>query len=149
MAESITVFLTREHRHCDEILADAEIGISRQDWERAANSFQEFYAATMHHLAMEEDVLFPQFENRTGNTHGPTWVMRGEHREIRGVLGDLNAALARKDAQAFLGYADTLNIMLQQHNMKEENILYPMADQVLADVQSELVEVMVQIGTAA
>ena len=34
--------------------------------------------------------------------------------------------------------ADTLLIMMQQHNMKEENILYPMCDQHLAGETPEL-----------
>ena len=35
--------------------------------------------------------------------------------------------------------AETLLIMTQQHNMKEENILYPMCDQHLADVSEALI----------
>ena len=38
------------------------------------------------------------------------------------------------------GIADTLLIMMQQHNMKEENILYPMCDQHLSNELAPLLE---------
>ena len=41
--------------------------------------------------------------------------------------------------------SDTLLIMIQQHNMKEENVLYPMCDQHLTDDASSLLE---RIGSA-
>jgi hemerythrin-like domain-containing protein len=63
---------------------------------------------------------------------GPTLVMRGEHKEMRAILARLQDALERKDADDFAGEAETLLIMMQQHNMKEENILYPMCDSTLA-----------------
>jgi len=51
-------------------------------------------------------------------------------------------AVARKDSDSFLGDADTLLIIMQQHNMKEEQMLYQMADQALAGELDELIERM-------
>ena len=42
-------------------------------------------------------------------------------------------ASARAAADEYAGNAETLLIMMQQHNMKEENILYPMCDQHLGN----------------
>jgi hemerythrin-like domain-containing protein len=94
------------------------------------------------HFSMEEDVLFPAFEQRTGMSGGPTFVMREEHRQMNGLLAEMGAALARRDGQAYLGQSETLLMLMRQHNMKEENILYPMSDQALADRQSELLAAM-------
>jgi hemerythrin-like domain-containing protein len=44
----------------------------------------------------------------------------------------MHAALAQRDGDEFAGEAETLLILMQQHNMKEENILYPMCDAHLA-----------------
>ena len=71
-------------------------------------------------------------------TQGPTQVMRGEHADMRATLAQLRAALASHDLDEFGGEAETLLIMMQQHNMKEENILYPMCDQHLAGETPEL-----------
>ncbi len=43
-----------------------------------------------------------------------------------------------QDTGRYLGFSETLLIMMQQHNLKEESILYPMADSVLADDQSQI-----------
>jgi DUF438 domain-containing protein len=64
-------------------------------------------------------------------TSGPTEVMRGEHRQMRDLLGQMSSGLADRDGDTFSGAAETLLILMQQHNMKEENILYPMCDNAL------------------
>jgi DUF438 domain-containing protein len=79
---------------------------------------------------------------------GPTQVMRLEHAQMRTLLDDAADALNAGNADDYLGQADTLLIMMQQHNMKEESILYPMCDQhlvaelpqVLAHLETELAE---------
>jgi iron-sulfur cluster repair protein YtfE (RIC family) len=53
----------------------------------------------------------------------------------------MTEAAARQDQEAFLGGTDTLQILISQHNMKEEQILYPMTDQVLSD-SAAMVETM-------
>lgn len=77
-------------------------------------------------------MLFPAFENATGMRQGPTQVMRMEHGQMRALVGQMEAALAARDGEGYAGAAETLLILMQQHNMKEENILYPMCDQSLA-----------------
>ena len=72
-------------------------------------------------------------------TMGPTQVMRGEHEQMRELVAAATSALVDGDADAYAGEAETLLIMMQQHNMKEENILYPMCDQHLADELGALV----------
>jgi DUF438 domain-containing protein len=64
---------------------------------------------------------------------GPTQVMRGEHVQMRELMDAACASLAAKDAEDYSGNAETLLVMMQQHNMKEENMLYPMCDQHLMD----------------
>lgn len=83
--------------------------------------------------------MFPAFETRTGMTQGPTAMMRSEHRQMTDLLKQMAEAAARKDSDAFLGDAETLLIIMQQHNMKEEQMLYQMADQVLAGELEELI----------
>lgn len=142
----ITDYLTNDHHRCDDLFAAAEIAGSAEDWRQAAARLADFGALLEHHFAMEEQVLFPAFEEETGMTQGPTAVMRSEHRQIRELMECLTQALTEHDREAFLGYADTLNTMIQQHNMKEEGILYRMSDRVLQARQSELIEAMEGVG---
>lgn len=130
---SIVDFMTQDHRHCDEIYAAAEEKVAAGRWDEAAQSWKMYRNALETHLNREEGFLFPAFEARTGNTQGPTAVMRMEHEQMRSLVSDMDEAIVARDADSFLGLAETLMILTQQHNMKEEQILYPMSDQVLGD----------------
>jgi DUF438 domain-containing protein len=130
--------MTDDHRHCDDLFADAEQSAGKGQMAAALAAFSHFRQAVLAHFTAEEATLFPAFEERTGMSMGPTRVMRMEHEQIRSMLADAVDALERQDSEEFLGIAETLLIMMQQHNMKEENILYPMCDAHLADVSGEL-----------
>jgi len=139
---SVTAPLFKHHKHCDELFAQAEDACAGGDWAEGEKAFELLLDQLETHFTSEEELLFPAFETATGMTSGPTEVMRGEHRQMRDLLGQMKGALASKDRDAFGGAADTLLILMQQHNMKEENILYPMCDNALgsSDVGASLVE---------
>lgn len=129
----ISQYMTQDHRACDERFASAEEAVNSQDWETAKSEFDGFQDAMERHLGMEEETLFPAFEQATGNAMGPTRIMRMEHEQMRDLIRQMGAALHAQDAETYLGVSETLLIMMQQHNVKEEQILYPMTDQVLGD----------------
>ena len=125
--------LIAQHRGCDDWFARTEAAARAGDWDATAAAWTPFEADMEQHFTLEESQLFPAFESATGMTMGPTAVMRGEHAEMRELFIDLRAALAARDADAFVGHGETLLILMQQHNMKEENVLYPMCAQHVAD----------------
>lgn len=127
----ITEGLQDHHKLCDEDFAAAEEAAQRNDWTACAASFEKFRKALLAHFGVEEDQLFPAFEERTGMAGGPTQVMRYEHGQMRDLLAQLDTALQARDADGFGGATETLLVLMQQHNMKEENILYPMCEQAL------------------
>lgn len=128
---TIKNFMTGDHRQCDEFLATAEQAVATQRWDSASTAFAQFQHAVLQHFAAEEGVLFPAFEAKTGMHSGPTQVMRGEHVQMRELMESARHALLAKDADDYTGNTETLLIMMQQHNVKEENVLYPMCDQFL------------------
>ena len=130
--ETIRELLTDDHRQCDDLFAVVEQAVAAGDWDKADAAFARFCAAMLNHFDLEEGTLFPEFEAQTGMTMGPTQVMRSEHRQMRELLAAAEVSLAARDADDYSGYAETLLIMAQQHNMKEENIRYPMCDQHLS-----------------
>ena len=135
---TIRNLMTDDHRRCDDFFADAEQAVGKGNLEAAGAAFAHFRLATLAHFDSEEKTLFPTFEAKTGMTMGPTQVMRMEHAQMRSLFDDAGAALVSGDVDDYLGIAETLLIMMQQHNMKEESILYPMCDQHLADELPEL-----------
>ena len=135
---SISEFLSDDHNACDDLFAAAENAVAVKDWAKAHDQFDRFNAGMRRHFAREEEVLFPAFEARTGMSGGPTFIMRAEHQQMNGLLAEINAALNQADGKTYLGLSETLLMLMRQHNMKEENILYPMSDQALADEQADL-----------
>ena len=132
--------MSNDHRHCDDLFAVTDTAIGKKQWAAAASSWAEFRQAMEAHLGAEENTLFPAFEQASGMTMGPTRVMRMEHDQIRELMADAARAIDDQLADAAAGYLDTLLIMMQQHNMKEENILYPMIDEHLSASAAELGE---------
>ena len=126
-----TQVLPAHHRHCDDLFVAAEEATQRGDWAAAAPGFELFHGQMKAHFEAEEGLLFPAFEAATGMSAGPTQMMRHEHEQMRSLLSHLAAACAAHDGEAYAGVAETLLMLMQQHNMKEENILYPMCDQAL------------------
>jgi len=144
MMSTIKDFLTQDHRRCDEIFAAME--------EKANNSLsdakeitQEFIADMEHHFQMEEKVMFLEFETKTGMTQGPTAMMRHEHEQMRNLMSQMKEALESDNKDKFLGLTETLMILLQQHNMKEEQMLYPMAQQHLSAESDRIIDMMQSI----
>lgn len=127
----ILEFMRDDHRLCDEVYSEAENALSANDHEKANALFDQFYQMTNHHFDMEERELFITFEKRTGMMGGPTQMMRYEHQQLRSLLESMKSALKEKRTNDFFGIGESMMIMLQQHNMKEEQMLYPMIDRAL------------------
>jgi iron-sulfur cluster repair protein YtfE (RIC family) len=125
-------FMIGDHRHCDAFFTAAEREVAVQAWDRAKGAFISFQQAMQQHFSAEEDVLFPAFEVKTGMTMGPTQVMRDEHVQMNDLMTAAYQSLLAKDGDDYAGNTETLLIMMQQHNMKEEHVLYPMCDEHLA-----------------
>ncbi|GGK67179.1 hemerythrin domain-containing protein [Amphritea balenae] len=128
---SILDFMTQKHRDCDDAFAAAEEAVSLSEWQTAEPHWQQFNQALEQHLQMEELVLFPEYEQVTGDQNGPTSMMRMEHQQMRALVHQMASALAAQEDEEFLGLSETMMVLMQQHNMKEEQMLYPMADQAI------------------
>lgn len=139
---TINQFMADDHRRCDDLFIGAENAADQGDWASCARQFKEFADGMERHFRMEENVLFPVFEQHTGMTMGPTEVMRNEHAQMRDVLKQLEQAVEKKNQDAYLSYSETLLILMQQHNLKEESVLYPMIDQSLSGNSQQIISRM-------
>jgi len=140
--ETISEFMAADHRRCDDLFVAAERAASQPDWDTVRDEFNQFLRAMARHMAMEEQALFPSFEQANSSPMGPVAVMRHEHQQMRELFDEMDAAVAAKSTDDFLGSAETLLILMQQHNRKEESILYPMSDQMLAGQRDTLLKHM-------
>lgn len=139
--QTITEYLSAEHRHCDDMFAEAEAAAAKNDLAAAQAGFIAFHQGMERHLSKEETIMFPAFEQATGSSMGPTSVMRMEHEQMRELFAEMQAALAAKDTHTYAGLSETLLVLMQQHNFKEEQMLYQMADRTL-DKREEIIRQM-------
>jgi iron-sulfur cluster repair protein YtfE (RIC family) len=128
---TITVTLTTDHRDCDRLLCAVALRGRKTDWARVVGETASFRAAMERHFQFEEEVLFPPLEAVSPMAMGPTEMMRQQHAQIRVLMDDLGAAASAEDADEYAGISETLHFLIQQHNAKEEGILYPLADRAL------------------
>ena len=138
---SIKEYLTNDHRRCDDVFAQMEEKAS-QSLADAKETAQRFVNDMERHFQMEERVMFAEFETKTGMTQGPTAVMRQEHTQMRNLMAQLLEAIDNDNKEKFFGLSETLMILLQQHNMKEEQMLYTMAQQHLSAEADRIIEMM-------
>lgn len=138
---SIQDFMTQHHKTCDDLLVEAEAMLANKDWTAFATLWAKFEKETLHHFDLEEQILFPAFEEQTGMTAGPTMVMRQEHAQVKAMLEQMASAIEQQDIERAMGSSESIMIFIQQHNMKEEQILYPMTDNHLSN-NAEIVEKM-------
>ena len=140
--KTLLEFMQIHHGQCDQLYADGENSLLDEQMEEGVGQITTFLSEMERHFLMEETVLFPTFEDISGMRQGPTQVMRMEHQQIRNLLARMSDAVTRMDRDEILEVGETLLILMQQHNMKEEGILYPMVDQHLAPYREELMDRM-------
>ncbi len=138
----IHAYMSRHHELCDGIFGRAKKAATENDWASTERDCKAFLQQINRHIDAEENLLFPAFEDKTGMAGGPTHVMRMEHAQLRALFGEMLGAIGAMEAERYLRNADLVAALLREHNLKEENILYPMLDNLLgADAAGLLAQV--------
>jgi regulator of cell morphogenesis and NO signaling len=147
MIDSINGFLTEDHGRLDELL-EAFQECRVKDPARARALLAEFVQGLHRHLRWEETILFPLFEEKTGQT-GLTRTLLGEHQEIRERLAALSGKLEQTDADG--GPEEKMLVEeLGGHNAREEYTFYPALDRLLSDEEKNRVfEAMTALSEGA
>ncbi|AGA57377.1 hypothetical protein Theco_1211 [Thermobacillus composti KWC4] len=90
------------------------------------------------HSEREEGTLFPLMAKYIGRETGPIAVMEYEHdlakanlKKFREAVEQLEGAVDAERAKDIASYAIQAHAVLTEHFMKEENVLFPMAENIL------------------
>jgi len=103
-----------------------------KDFFNKAIEFIRGYADRFHH-AKEEAILFVELCKDTVQMHcNPTEQMLHEHDLGRGFVKKMEQGLAENDRKKIIENARGYSRLLQEHIYKEDNILYPMAEEALS-----------------
>lgn len=133
----ITALLSADHRRADQYFDAAICAAKASDWVASEKQLSSFLEALKQRIEVEEDVLFPAFEEATGMHGGPTVGMRREHRQMHALLDRIGAAIAARDMHALYPSAESFAKLMVAHSVNEEKILYPMCDQVFGESVEE------------
>lgn len=141
--ESITAWMQQDHVLIDGILERATAAAQASDLAALEREATLFLQRLERHIDMEENLLFPAFEERTGMTAaGPSVQMRAEHEQMQAIFLQMRAAVAAKDAAGYRQASQALLEVLVPHNLKEEQMMYPMLDDAMgADASALLADV--------
>jgi iron-sulfur cluster repair protein YtfE (RIC family) len=138
MMTALTDTFTEDHHRCDRLLAAAETSAGDSDWSAIGAAAGALINAMDRHFALEEDIVFPALAQVFFVAENPIEIMCSEHAQMRQLLAELDEAVAARDKDGFLGILETLHFLVQQHNYKEEGIIYPMADGALPERAAQM-----------
>lgn len=122
----ISEYFEKDHDRLDGLFINFQEW-KRKDYPKAREFFRDFKFGLQRHIVWEEEILFPLFEQKTGMTQGPTFVMRMEHRQIHELLEALHTKVKAGDPESGNEEKALLEV-LSNHNVKEESVLYPGID---------------------
>jgi hypothetical protein len=146
---AIVDFLAAEHRQCDEIFTIAEEAAHTGDLASCRSRFQQFQAAMEQHFQKGRSrCCFRPLRKPPATPWGRPGHAAGASADA-GNLGGMATALANGDLEDYLGQAETLLILMQQHNIKEEQMLYPMSDRFLGSVADGVIQAHAGISSGA
>ncbi len=137
----IKEFLTNDHKACDEAFAAMEEAVAAKSSD-AGRLYENFYNDLTNHFSMEEIVLFPMLGQANSEAIGATKAMEMEHEQMRTLLSKMRKAVESMDKESFFSLSETLMILMQQHNMKEEQLLYTLAQQHLGEDADHIIRQM-------
>ncbi len=149
---NITKGLSAEHQNilkvidvvlneCEQLEKGKAIDV---EFFRKIISFIKNYADGFHHVK-EEEILFTAMLKEMDNMHcNPIPVMLHEHDAGREYVKGMEEALLQDNVYKLIENAGGYCFLLQNHIDKEDNVLYPMAEQALNDTQKKQVETLYQ-----
>ncbi len=96
-------------------------------------SFIQIFTDSYHH-AKEEDILFKYLQAPGVLSHcNPLPVMLSEHEQGRMYVQNMKDALENNNLKILCENISAYSQLLNQHIFKENNVLYPMAEEGLSD----------------
>ena len=141
--QNILKVITALLKECDSIESGNKI--NKNFFEKII-IFVKDYADKFHH-AKEEDILFIELCKDEVQMHcNPTQQMLHEHDLGRDFIKELEKGIKENDKDKIIENARGYARLLQEHIFKEDNVLYPMADEFLnEDIKNKMLEKFKQV----
>lgn len=139
--QPLAAALEREHREIDSGIEAYTASAGGNDTSPLLRSM----AGLRRHIYLEETFLFPPL--RAGGLMMPIMVMLREHGELWRSMDALDELIADgAEPAALIAACRELLAQLDKHNMKEEPIIYPRADDGLSPEAAEELAAFIEAG---
>lgn len=130
----ILQYITLMQHYADFNERYPESGLLFREAPRFIKFIEEF--ADQFHHEKEEEHLFRFMAEPGVLTHcNPLPQMLAEHRQARLLANNMHKAFAARQLNELIAAVKSYAQLLKEHIFKEDNILYPMAEQGMSDVQ--------------
>ncbi|MCG3172273.1 MAG: hypothetical protein GMKNLPBB_00421 [Myxococcota bacterium] len=155
MSEFVSSFLNA-HEQLREKFARHRDWVVGLEFHRALEALDEFERDLLKHMQDEERSILPLYESRVGRVPGGApELFRLEHKNLLRNLEVIREALrrladdpsaGRRRAHEFLHQEGVFMHLLEHHDLRERNILYPRLEEKLS--AGEIREVLDACGLA-
>lgn len=136
--ESIAELLGGEHRTAERKLRRIRERIAAGDRAGAEAALVAVESDIAVHMVAEEETLFPLLAALSGGrAEAAIGILRQEHAELRRLLAAVRQAMDAP-AEALLALAE-LRRVFASHHRREEELCYPLTDQLCPDPLRETV----------
>ena len=141
----VTEALVWDHARLDGLEEAAFEARARGALFTARVLFADFAHGLRRHIDFEEQILFPEFEARWRfpEENGATAVMRAEHRAVLALLLIMEREIDDPSTPIELSRVELRQIQ-RDHDLKEEQILYPALDRMLDEDESDRMVARIQ-----
>ena len=95
-------WLVHDHRKYDALLTECEMAAEMADWKDAVSLFNQFVRELKLHMQMEDEVLYPFFEEEVSDPEGEIALLLEEHEDLVRLLCDLVCVIKTKNIDHFM-----------------------------------------------
>ena len=141
--QNILKMIDRLSEECDSLQSGGEINM---DFFKKTLDFVRGYVDKLHH-AKEEDILFVELcKDEVQMQCNPTQQMLHEHDLGRGFIKELEKGIKENNKSKIIENTRAYAQLLKDHIFKEDNILYPLADEALnSNIKKNMLERFKQV----
>jgi len=115
-------WLVHDHHKYDEMLTECEMAAEMADWKDAVRLFNEFTKDLKLHMQLEDEVIYPLFENKAAEAEDAITELHEQHKDLVRLLTDLVYVIKNKNIDHFMESLIPLHKIMNEHNDYEEEV---------------------------
>lgn len=133
-------WLIHDHHKYDEMLTECEMAAEMADWKDAIRLFNQFTTELNLHMQLEDEVLYPIFEDKQNDDDDEMSILHEEHENIVRLLRDLVCVIKTKNIDHFMDSLVPLHEAMNEHNEHEEIVFERLGSDSLLTRRDEIME---------